>query len=83
MKIYAYSLLYPASANKTSLTDVIASCIVGGASAVWKKFNLKARYSMNIIHGLPYQSCKNSNQLFKGKGDDTRWIFWGVTGLVS
>ena len=82
MKIYAYSLLYPASANKTSLTDVLASCIVGGASAVWKKFNLKARYSMNIINGLPYQSCTNSNYLLKEKVIITSWIFWGVTGLV-
>ena len=30
MTIYAYSLLYPAAANKTYLTDVPASRIVEG-----------------------------------------------------
>ena len=71
MKIYAYSLLYPAAANKTSLTDVLAhcKCIVGGAYCV-ENFNLKARCSMNIIHGLP--ELQKLKLTIKGKGDNTR-----------
>ena len=63
MKIYAYSLLYPAAANKTSLTDVPAYCIVGGASLTCAKTQTNYQRKRWIFGGVPNYLNKGSNAI--------------------